>query len=56
MKPCAIFVFIQNRVFCADALFIRAENTVGAQSAQWPLLACDGIQDAALHMIQSVSN
>jgi hypothetical protein len=29
--------FFQNRVFRADVLFIRAENTVGAQSAQWSL-------------------
>jgi hypothetical protein len=46
-RPCAIgdlawnpntaFVFIHNRDFRADALFIRAEITVGAQSAQWPL-------------------
>jgi hypothetical protein len=31
----AVFVFIRNRVFRADALFIRTENAVGAQSAQW---------------------
>jgi hypothetical protein len=34
VKPRAFLVFIQNRVFCADALFIRAENTVAARSAQ----------------------
>jgi len=32
--PCTVFVANNNRVFCADALFIRAENTVGARSAQ----------------------
>jgi hypothetical protein len=32
----AIVVFINNRVFRADVLFIRTENTVGARSAQWP--------------------
>jgi len=26
--------FIHNRAFCADALFIRTESTVGARSAQ----------------------
>jgi hypothetical protein len=31
-------------VFCTDALFIRAENTVGARSAQWSLLACGGVK------------
>jgi len=41
MKPCAIFVSIHNRVFCADVLFIRTENVVGAQSAQWLRLKCD---------------
>jgi len=30
-RPC---FFIHNRVFCADVLFIRTENTVGARSAQ----------------------
>jgi hypothetical protein len=29
-----ILGFIHNRVFCADAFFIRAENAVGARSAQ----------------------
>jgi len=29
-----LLFFIDNRVFCADALFIRAENRVGARSAQ----------------------
>jgi hypothetical protein len=28
----------RNRVSCTDALFIRAENTVGARSAQWLLV------------------
>jgi hypothetical protein len=37
--PKRFFAFIHNRDFCADALFIRAEITVGAQSAQWQLLA-----------------
>ena len=31
--PQTVVVFIDNRVFCADALFIRTENTVGARSA-----------------------
>ena len=35
---------IHNRVFCADALFIRAESTVGARSAQWSPLAYRGIE------------
>jgi hypothetical protein len=30
------FAFIHNRVFGTDALHIRAKNTVGARSAQWP--------------------
>jgi hypothetical protein len=29
------FAFIRNRVFGADALFIRTKNRVGARSAQW---------------------
>jgi uncharacterized membrane protein len=29
-----VVAFIHNRVFRTDALFIRAENTVGARSAQ----------------------
>jgi len=33
-NPQADVVFVHNRVFCADALFIRTENTVGARSAQ----------------------
>jgi hypothetical protein len=33
-NPRAAFGVNQNRVFCADALFIRTENTVGARSAQ----------------------
>ncbi|MHB8667853.1 MAG: hypothetical protein ACYC7B_10120 [Burkholderiales bacterium] len=32
--PQTVAAFIHNRVFCADALFIRTENTVGARSAQ----------------------
>ena len=36
--------FIQNRVFCADVLFIRAEDTVGAQSAQCLLSAHSRIE------------
>ena len=35
---------IHNRVFCADALFIRAESTVDARSAQWSPLAYRGIE------------
>jgi hypothetical protein len=35
MKPAqTILVFNHNRVFCADMLHLRAENTVGARSAQ----------------------
>src|SRR5450759_5506556 len=34
MKPHALFGVNHNRVFCADVLFIRTENTVGARSAQ----------------------
>jgi hypothetical protein len=30
-----VFGVNQNRVFRADALFIRSENTVGARSAQF---------------------
>jgi len=37
--PAQSLVFIQNRVFDTDALFIRIKNTVGARSAQCPLLA-----------------
>jgi hypothetical protein len=33
-NPQTAVAFIPNRVFCADALFIRTENTVGARSAQ----------------------
>jgi hypothetical protein len=33
-NPKTAFAFIQNRVYRADALFIRSENTVGARSAQ----------------------
>jgi len=33
-NPQAVFAFINNRVFHADALFIRMENAVGARSAQ----------------------
>jgi hypothetical protein len=29
-----VLVFIHNRVFCTDAIFIRTENAVGARSAQ----------------------
>jgi hypothetical protein len=39
--------FFQNRVFRADGFFIRTENTVGARSAQWPLLAPVSIDGAA---------
>jgi hypothetical protein len=35
IQPQAAPGFIQNRVFRADVLFIRAENAVGAQRAQW---------------------
>jgi hypothetical protein len=35
-------VFIHNRVFCADALFIRTENAVGARERARPFLACKG--------------
>jgi len=34
ITPGGVFGVNHNRVFCADALFIRAENTVGARSAQ----------------------
>jgi hypothetical protein len=34
-SPRAAVAFINNRVFRADTLFIRAENAVGARSAQW---------------------
>jgi hypothetical protein len=30
----SVVAFIHNRVFRTDALFIRAENAVGARSAQ----------------------
>ena len=43
-------VLIHNRVFCADTLFIRAENAVGAQSAQWLLLARRGIKTPQLEL------
>jgi len=45
MKPRSVSIFFNNRVFCTDTSFIRTENTVGARSAQWSLLAFDGIQD-----------
>jgi hypothetical protein len=45
--PPTAFAFIHNRVFGADTLFIRTKNTVGAQSAQWLLLADDGAYAAA---------
>ena len=38
------FAFIQNRAFGTDALFIRAEDTVGAQSAQCLLSAHSRIE------------
>jgi hypothetical protein len=44
LQPQGVVSFIQkfgvnrNRVFRADALFIRTENTVGARGAQWLLL------------------
>jgi hypothetical protein len=41
------FALINNRGFGTDALFIRTKTTVGARSAQWSLLACDGNPDAA---------
>jgi hypothetical protein len=41
-NPRAVFGVNHNRVFCADALFIRAENTVGARSAQWRLVDAGG--------------
>jgi hypothetical protein len=47
MEPHAIPALIHNRVFYTDTLFIRTEDTVGAQSAQWLLLACEGNWDAA---------
>jgi hypothetical protein len=34
-KPQIVFGVDHNRVFCADVHFIRTEDTVGAQSAQW---------------------
>jgi len=34
-NPPAVLVLIHNRVFCTDALFIRAKDTVGARSAQF---------------------
>jgi hypothetical protein len=33
-NPCAVFGVNRNRDFRADAIFIRAEITVGARSAQ----------------------
>jgi len=33
-SPRTVLVFNNNRDFCADTLFIRTENTVGARSAQ----------------------
>jgi hypothetical protein len=47
-KP--VLFLIHNRVFCADALFIRAENTVGARSAQWSLLRCSSIKAPYLEL------
>src|SRR5450759_2669722 len=41
------FAFINNRGFGTDELYIRTKTTVGARSAQWPLLVCDGNPDAA---------
>ncbi|MFA5914890.1 MAG: hypothetical protein WC830_15190, partial [Burkholderiales bacterium] len=35
----AVVVLIHNRVFRADMLYLRVENTVGARSAQWPITA-----------------
>jgi hypothetical protein len=32
-----------NRVFLTDALFIRQKKRLARASAQWLLLACDGI-------------
>jgi len=43
LNPDSVPSFIDNRVFRTDALFIRAENAVGAQSAQWLLTARAGI-------------
>jgi len=43
-KPKPVLFFIHNRVFGTDTLFIRTKNTVGAQSAQWSLLAYRSIE------------
>jgi hypothetical protein len=42
-KTPALSLFLSITVFSARMVFIRAENTVGARSAQWQLLACGGI-------------
>ena len=47
-NPYAVLAFIHNRVFGTDTLFIRTKSTVGAQSAQCPLVPHDGIQDAVI--------
>jgi hypothetical protein len=44
--PTLFFGVNHNRVFCADALFIRTENTVGARERASPRLTSDGISDA----------
>ncbi len=36
--PAPCLLSSNNHVFCTDAVFIRTENMVGVQSAQWPLL------------------
>jgi hypothetical protein len=47
VKTKSRFGFFHNRVFGTDVFFIRTENTVGARSAQWPLLAPASIGGAA---------
>jgi len=45
--PKPVVAFFHNRVFGTDTLFIRTKNTVGARSAQSPLLKNAGSCNAA---------
>jgi hypothetical protein len=49
-KTPALSLFLSITVSLVWTAFIRTKNTVGAQSAQWPQLECNGIQDVAPHM------
>jgi hypothetical protein len=40
-KTSTLCLLLTITVFLVRMVFIRTKNTVGARSAQWPLLACD---------------